>query len=315
MINIINKCFGLMMLSLVFTSLSYAEDQKEQLTRAYDALAIEDYSLSFGMFERLGQKGSSEAHFALALFYKFGWGEVKQDLEQACHLFSVAAKKGIPAAQQEYGFCLLHHESSENPSDWFELAYESGVYEAACDKGRLYLGTKWYVPNVHSAIEWCQRAAERNAVKAQVTLGDIYSTNHKVFDAATAEYWYQQAINNRSGDAAYKLALLYLEATGETQGDEHSSNKALYFFEVASSLKLEKAYQPTAQLYWKKLQQMDQDGSQMMAKSYLWAKAAQQVMPSDETALLLDEIEREIPPQWKHKLDTQVEAFLNNKEH
>jgi|GEM_PF-1556821 len=315
MTNIIKKIIGLMTLSLLYTSLSYAESQKEQLTRAYDALAIEDYSVSFNIFERLAKQGVSEAHFALALFYKFGWGKVKQDTEQACQLFLTAAEHGIPTAQQEYGFCLLQHgatNTTETPSDWFELAFKNGIYEAACDKGRLYLGTQWHTPNVHSAIDWCQRAAERSAVKAQETLGDIYSSSPEVFDAARAEYWYQQAINNRSGEAAYKLALLYLEATGEAMGDDHSSNKALYFFEVASSMKLEKAYQPTAKLYWKKRQQSEHGGSQVMAKSYLWAKAAHQVEPTAETLLLLNDIKREMPPEWKSKLDSQVEEFLNH---
>jgi len=318
MVTIINKCFGLIVFSLFITSLSYAESHKEQLTRGYDALAIEDYPLSLSIFKQLGEQGSSEANFALALFYKMGWGEVKQDLEQACKLFSVAAKHGIPAAQQEYGHCLLHGgitNVSESPSDWFELAYKNGIYEAACDKGRLYLGSKWHKTNVHSAVEWCQRAAQKNAVKAQETLGDIYISNSEVFNVERAEFWYQQAINNRSGEAAYKLALLYLEATAEEGGDDHSSNKALYLLEIASSLKLEKAYQPTAKLYWKKRQQTEQHSSKIVAKSYLWAKAAQQATPSDDTTLLLEEIEREMPHQWKSRLDAQVEEFLNNKGH
>ncbi|MBR9875765.1 MAG: sel1 repeat family protein [Vibrionaceae bacterium] len=306
---------ALLALSLSYPSFSFAEKQDQVLEKAYQALASEDYSQSFEIFTSLVKQNSAEAHFVSALFYKHGWGNVEQDLSKACELFLFAAEKGIPVAQQEYGFCIMNNASvglNERPDDWFKLAYESGVYEAACDLGLLYLGTTWHERNLPLAIQWCQKAAERSAVKAQVTLGDIYISNSEVFNLEQVEFWYTQAINNGSGEAAYKLATLYLRVVGQTNGDKYANNKALYLMELASSRHIEKAYEPTAKMYWRKLQSSTNDSSELLAKSYVWAKAAHQVNPTADTARFLGQIEKELPIQWKEELDFQVEEFREN---
>ncbi|WP_105188214.1 tetratricopeptide repeat protein [Pseudoalteromonas sp. T1lg48] len=305
----------LLVCSLAYPSLTFAENTKELLTRGYKALAEEDYSQSFEIFSRLVKQNSPEGHFTSALFYKHGWGSVEQDQGKACELFLFAAENGIPVAQQEYGYCVQQNialGSNEKPGDWFKQAYNNGVYEAACDMGRLYLGTPWQERSLPLAIHWCQQAAERNAVKAQVTLADIYLSNSEVFNLENAEFWYTQAINNDSGEAAYKLATLYLEVVGQQQGDESTANKALYLMEIASSRYIAKAYAPTAKLYWKKLQTSGKDSSELLAKSYLWAKAAHQVNPTEDSTGFLSEVENELPGKWKGKLDLQVEEFLTN---
>ncbi|MGY0614425.1 tetratricopeptide repeat protein [Vibrio sp. FJH11] len=305
----------LIICSLGYPSENFAENENNSLAKGYEALASGDYSQSFEIFTRLAKQSSPEANFASALFYKHGWGKVEQDIGKACDLFLYAAENGIPVAQQEYGYCIMQiksPDSNEHPSDWFKLAYEGGVYEAACDIGRLYLGTNWQERNLSLAIQWCQQAAEISAVKAQVTLGDIYISNSEVFDLEQVEFWYTQAINNGSGEAAYKLASLYLRVVGEKSGDEYANNKALYLMELASSRHIEKAYGPTAKMYWKKLQNSSIDRSELLAKSYVWAKAAHQVNPTADTARFLGKIEKELPRQWKEELDFQVEQFNEN---
>lgn len=315
MLNVTLIRLALLTLSLAYPSFCVAEKQDKELAQAYQALANGDYTESFEIFTRLVKENSAEAHFVSALFYKHGWGKVEQDPDKACELFLYAAEKGIPVAQQEYGYCAMNNASdsaNERPDDWFKLAYENGVYEAACDIGRLYLGTSWQEQNLPQAIEWCLRAAERSAVKAQVTLGDIYISYSEVFNLERVEFWYTQAINNGSGEAAYKLGTLYLRVVGQKGGDDHANNKALYLMELASSRHIEKAYEPTAKMYWKKLQNSSHDSSKLLAKSYVWAKAAHQVNPTADTARFLGEIEKELPRQWKEELDFQVEQFNEN---
>ncbi len=304
---------ALLVCSLAYPSLTCAENPDDLLTKGYEALARKDYTQSFEIFSQLVEENSPQAYFTSALFYKHGWGEVEQDLSKACEQFLFAAKNDIPVAQQEYGYCVMQNQgagANEKPGDWFKRAYESGVYEAACDLGRLYLGTAWQKRNLPLAIQWCQQAAERNAVKAQVTLADIYLSNSEVFNLEQAEFWYTQALNIGSGEAAYKLATLYLQIIAQQQGDESAANKALYLMEIASSRYIERAYAPTAKMYWKKLQTSDESSSELLAKSYLWAKAAHQINPTKATKRLLREVENELPPQWKGKLDTQVEEFI-----
>ncbi|ANW26189.1 hypothetical protein BA953_18620 [Vibrio coralliilyticus] len=313
-VNSRNKLWLLLtVFSLFFSSMTFADNCKEMLARGYEALERGDYSQSYEVFHRLVSQKSPEAYFVLALFYKLGWGEIEKDADKACELFQLAAKHDVPYAQHEYGFCLMGHRplnNHERPKVWFESAYKNGVYEAACDIGRLYLGSEWQDRDLNLAIEWCNKAAERSAVKAQITLGDIYASYPEVFDAEKAEFWYLQAINSNSGEAAFKLASLYLQVTGQDIENDHASNKALYLMEIASSLQVKKAYRPTALLYWKKLQHTDKNHSEILAKSYLWAKAAYQTEPGGDSEQLLKAIEKELPIQWKSKLDLQVEEFL-----
>ena len=313
----------LIICSLAYSSTNFAENENNLLAKGYESLARGDYAQSFEIFTRLAKQNSAEANFVSALFYKHGWGELDKDPVKACEFFYSAAEKGVPVAQQEYGFCVMQNNAvglNEQPGDWFKLAYESGVYEAGCDLGRLYLGTDWHERNLPLAIQWCQQAAERSAVKAQVTLGDIYISHSEVFDLERVEFWYTQAINNGSGEAAYKLGTLYLKVVGVKNGDEYANNKALYLMELASSRHIEKAYGPTAKMYWKKLHNSAQSGSdevrsELLAKSYVWAKAAHQVNSTADTARFLGEIEKELPIQWKEELDFQVEEFNEKGPH
>lgn len=287
-----------------------AAKQEFSIEEGYQALSDGDHALAYRVFSQLKLQGEPEASFPLALFYRWGWGEVKQDLTKACELFYVAARTGVPKAQQEYAHCLLqgNSHSSESPVVWLERAYQNGIYEAACDIGRLYLDSDWHKYDVGEALSWCHKAAERSAIEAQETLGDIYS---QLSELTQAEFWYQQAIDNGSGESAFKLATLYLKAVEVTPSDHYPASKALYLMELASSHKVEQAYSPTAHLYWKKLSSADKDSEALLAKSYLWAKAADTVNSTQQTQYLLSEIEQELPSGWKLDLDKKVEIFLS----
>ncbi|MDV6250357.1 tetratricopeptide repeat protein [Vibrio sp. EA2] len=324
MYNIFNDSqlrLALLVCSLAYSSANLAENENNLLAKGYESLARGDYVQSFEIFTQLAKQNSAEANFVSALFYKHGWGDIDKDPAKSCEFFASAAEKGIPVAQQEYGFCVMQNHAvglNEQPGDWFKLAYESGVYEAACDLGRLYLGTVWQERNLPLAVQWCQKAAERSAVNAQVTLGDIYISHSEVFDLERVEFWYTQAINNGSGEAAYKLASLYLKVVGVKSGAENANNKALYLMELASSRHIEKAYEPTAKMYWSKLHNSGKSSSEkvrseLLAKSYVWAKAAHQVNSTDDAARFLGEIEKELPAQWKEELDFQVQEFYENR--
>tara|TARA_Y100001956_G_C4121212_1_gene187519 strand:- start:127 stop:1068 length:942 start_codon:yes stop_codon:yes gene_type:complete len=298
----------LLLLALAFSCAAVEQDLS--LEGGYHALASEDYSLAYRTFNKLAREGEAEALFPLALFYQRGWGKVREDIDKACALFFRAARADIPKAQQEYGHCIIEGYSnpSVNPVVWLERAYQNGIYEAACDIGRLYLGSTWQEYDVGKALLWCHKAAEKSALKAQVTLGDIY---FQLSEFDQAEFWYQQAINSGSGESAFKLATLYLKAVEVAPNTDYPSHKALYLMELASSYKVEQAYIPTAQLYWKKLRASSNETEALLAKSYLWAKTADIVNSTKQTQRLLFEIQQELPKEWKRELDLKVEMFLN----
>ncbi len=312
--NYLTRCaFGLAVMGLFSTSVLGGDKLSISIEQANFHLANKEFAQAYTQFEKLAQESNPQALFTLALFYKYGWGNTEESSTKACTLFLRSAELGVPKGQHEYGLCIERYEvenADNDPSRWFSLAYENGIYEAACDIGRLYLDTHWKAKDISQAIEWCTKAAQKNAVKAQVTLGDIYITYPEVFDVDNAEYWYQQAIDNNSGEAAYKLGSLYLQAMSQNTDNDSASNRALFLMEIASSRYIEKAYSPTAKLYWKKHQSSDVKDGSFLAKSYIWMKAANHFNPTREHAEWLNIIKAELPTEWKPELDVKVGEFL-----
>ncbi|MEW6989906.1 tetratricopeptide repeat protein [Colwelliaceae bacterium 6441] len=299
-----------------------ANDLNKALIPAQQLLTEGKFDQAFKLFQ-LQAKDNALAQMSMGLFYKLAWGKVKQNNQKACQWFYQAASAGIPQAQKEFGDCLNFIEFNVNgidkysitettPDYWYNKAFESGLYDAGCDIGRLYLGTKWHRKNLKKAIEWCLPAAERSAISAQITLGDIYILPTAYQNITSAEYWYQQAIQRNSGEAAFKLANLYYSAAQQNEEDNHLMAKALLEMEKSSSFKYVPSYEKTASLYWQKLQTATQESaSEILAKSYLWAKTAYQVNNNEENLAFLTLIKKEMPERWQKELDAQVNVFLN----
>ncbi len=297
-------------------------DLNQELIPAHQLLGEKKYDQAFVLFQKYAEKENALAQMTVGLFYKLAWGNVAQNNEKACSWFYKAASANIPQAQKEMGDCINHLQFTFNnneqdsslkntPIYWYKKAFENGIYDASCDIGRLYLGTHWQEINIKKAIDWCLPAAERSAISAQTTLGDIFVLSSPFQNIASAEHWYQQAIQHDSGEAAFKLANLYYSVALNVENKNELQGKALMMMEKSSSLKYSPSYEKTASFYWVKLQEVDENqASSVLAKSYLWAKTAYQVNPTKENLNFLNIILEEMPPAWQEKLDEQVKNFL-----
>ncbi|GAA6205125.1 hypothetical protein NBRC116600_19230 [Thalassotalea sp. SU-HH00458] len=299
------------------------QELNEPLQVAQQLLAEEKFEQAFILFEKHAKYNNSLAKMTLGLFYKLGWGKVNQDSSQACNWFYQAALAEIPQAQKEFADCINFNyvaptlesqltELESVPSFWYNKAFKNGLHDAGCDIGRLYLASKWHRQDIKKVIEWCTPAAELSAVAAQITLGDAYAIVSPEQNVATAEYWYQQAVQRNSGQAAFKLANLYYSMAINQQNNADLMDRALLMMETSSSLKYAPSYEKTASIYWTKLAVVEKDmASSVLAKCYLWAKTAYQVNPSKQNLDFLSIVTKEMPETWQEKLDEQVKVFLN----
>lgn len=313
---------GLFFILFNHNVLAASESITEPLNSAQALLAKSEFDQAFILFKKEANKNNPLAQMTMGLFYKLAWGNVEQDINQSCQWFYKSAQSNIPQAQKEFADCINFNDYSwglaENnskeeltPLYWYNKAYENGIYNAACDIGRLYLGTKWQGKDLEQAITWCKISAERSVLTAQISLADILLIPGPHQDISSAEYWYQQALLKDSGEAAYKLAGLYYSIAITHNNDKQLLAKALLTMEKSSSLKYQLSYKETASLYWSQLPLVDESQkSAVLAKSYLWAKAAYQVSPNDENSQLLDKVTTEMPAQWQKKLNLQVDKFL-----
>lgn len=313
---------GLFFILVTQNAFAMNNDLNEPLFTAQQLLSENKYDQAFILFEQHAKNNNPLAQMTLGLFYKLGWGDVKQDNSQACQWFYQAAIAEIPQAQKEFADCIHFDnfeplttskftESEALPSYWYNKAYQNGLHNAGCDIGRLYLGTKWQQKNIKKAIEWCIPAAERSVVAAQITLGDIFVLSTSFQNVGSAEYWYQQAVLQNSGQAAFKLANLYYSIALNKENKSDFMDKALLMMEKSSSLKYAPSYEKTASIYWTKLAVVEKDiASSVLAKSYLWAKTAYQVNPTKENLSFLNIILDEMPSAWQEELDEQVKTFL-----
>ncbi|MFT5758716.1 MAG: TPR repeat protein [Alteromonadaceae bacterium] len=300
-----------------------ANDLSRPLVPAQQLLSDGKFDQAFILFQPHAKADNELAQMTMGLFYKLAWGNVPQDHEKACGWFYQAAIANIPQAQKEFGDCInFQHFTFKNtkqdsnlkttPTYWYEKAFESGLYDAGCDIGRLYLGTIWQKKNIQKAIDRCMPAAERSAISAQVTLGDIFLLDSPFQNIGNAEHWYQQAVQHNSGEAAFKLANLYYSAALSVENDNELMGKALMMMEKSSSLKYVPSYEKTASYYWAKLHEAEEEqASSILAKSYLWAKTAYQANPSKENLIFLKAVTEEMPQAWQENLDPQVDDFLD----
>lgn len=318
---------GLLLLLICTSTSTFANastrDLSKSLVPAQKLLRDGKFDQAFILFQQYAEQDNELAQITMGLYYKFAWGNITQDNEKACGWFYKAALANIPQAQKELGDCINTLQFTlknikqasimkTTPFYWYNKAFDSGIYDAGCDIGRLYLGTVWQNKNIKKAIDWCLLAAEQSAISAQVTLGDIFLLDSPFQNIDNAEHWYQQAIMRNSGEAAFKLANLYYSLSANVESKNDLLGKALIMMEKSSSLKYPSSYEKTASFYWKKLQTAEKSqASSILAKTYLWAKTAYQVNPNEENLKFLTMISEEMPKTWQVSLDEQVDAFLN----
>jgi TPR repeat protein len=144
-----------------------------------------DWETGICWYRAAAQNGSSYAEYWLGIFYQNGW-VVKESATVAAHWFTLASRHGDHVAAER--------QVAER------YAYDdSGVH----DMGK--------------ALVWYERAAAKHDLKAELALGNFYTTSHESGDIHRALSWYGKASAQHSVEADYNIGQIYYRGVGIKQ--------------------------------------------------------------------------------------------------
>ena len=143
---------------------------------------------------------------------------------------------------------------------------QSGMPNAACLLGQLYLRGHYVEKNTKLAIELCRQSAEQGDVNAQLILARWFFNGKQVEqNLSNAFYWLQKGSlspNHFQAEAAFYLAHYYEQGLGV----DVDLSTARYWYEFASSKGYHHAYLPTAALYWLMISEQSSEGPSVFSK-------------------------------------------------
>lgn len=159
---------------------------------------------------RAADSGESQAIYQLARLYDTGYDSIPRDSVHALALFEQSARRGLPAAQNRYGYELIRRGAPTDRLEgieWMTQAAMQGDASAESNLGWLFLGNSGIDRNLENAAFWLQRAAKRGVPAAESMLGDLYrdGLGGLPTDTLTAATLYDSAIEHGVHDAALKL--------------------------------------------------------------------------------------------------------------
>lgn len=172
-----------------------------------------DLTKAAKLYTKAVQKNFTKAFVALANCYFLGQG-VAPDLNSAMELYQKAAQAGD--SYSCFMLSIFYTQGSILKPDlktsvyWYDLGMQQPQQSfAKFDIARLYETGIGFKKNYAEMLRWLLAAAESGLVKAQIKLGDLYSsTTLGEADYSKAVFWYQQAANQGSSQAQYSLAIL-----------------------------------------------------------------------------------------------------------
>ncbi|MBS7833392.1 tetratricopeptide repeat protein [Wohlfahrtiimonas chitiniclastica] len=125
---------------------------------------------------------NGEAYYMASLYYKVGEDELgtNKNEEKSIEYLKKSAEEGYDVAQLQYGFALLNQGSTKG-IDFIEKSARQGSTEALALLGDLYFagyqdhqGKMVMTPNLDQAMNYLQKAVEKDNADARYTLGHIY---------------------------------------------------------------------------------------------------------------------------------------------
>jgi len=128
-------------LVLLFAILITSNSSADELSDAYDAYKISDYTTAFELFKKLAEQGDEEGQYSLGVMHSNGEG-VPQDYKQAVHWYTKAAEQGQSEAQ--YGLAIMYisgngiKQDNEQAVHWYTKSAEQGYADAQMMLGILY---------------------------------------------------------------------------------------------------------------------------------------------------------------------------------
>ena len=151
------------------------------------------------------EKGDADCQNIVGVLFQKGLG-VPADMNEALRLFTAAAAKKLPAAQDSLGFAHLNGlgvpRDEAQAARWFGLAAAQGDPIGEHRLALLLLAGKGIEKDTTKAIELLRHGADRGYVPAQVGLAVAFETG-RPHRAALAYIWYRIA-GRRARDATLR---------------------------------------------------------------------------------------------------------------
>lgn len=129
----------------------------------------------------LANNGNASAQIVMGKLCEFGLGGVAQNKEEAVKWCRKAAEQGLPAAQNNLGYCYDEGVgvalNDEEAVKWYQKAAEQGDPDAQNALGLCYQYGEGVARNKSMAIKWYKKAIEQGDSDAQDNLNELLGEN------------------------------------------------------------------------------------------------------------------------------------------
>lgn len=146
-----------------------------------------------------------EIYFLLGIMYDEGLGTTANKNE-AMYYYLMAHEKDY--SQATYRIGLIYDTSNDfaNAMKFYQMANDNNNLDALCRMAMLYCKGHGVDKNIDTALEYIQKAIDKNSYTAMQLLGSFHKNNK---DYETALVMFQKAIDGGDIDAKHELALVY----------------------------------------------------------------------------------------------------------
>jgi len=179
-----------------------------------------DESEAFKWYLRSAESGNPRSQYQVATMYRDGMG-TGVNPERSREWFNTFSKSSFVNHQ------IMMAETLKNQKLDTESDYESMLSKAAeayNSHAMLLLGIAYRdhtQSNMDEAVKWLTLSAERNNVRAQIELGDMYLKGIGIEkDPHKAFQYYMNAALNGNSLAAYRISMMYKVGVGVKQNVE-----------------------------------------------------------------------------------------------
>lgn len=170
----------------------------------------QDTRLSFEWYSKATALGLPEGYYNVGYSYECGIG-VEKNLKNACVNYTIAATKGLAAAQLQLGSISYHEALSESNDfnsafDWFYKAAEQGDPFAQFKIAQFYEEGKGVSVDLKTSTMWCLKAAEGGCHDAQ---WDLYGRYAGQLDGIVNEKEYKKWMKKakQQGECSLNMSL------------------------------------------------------------------------------------------------------------
>lgn len=190
-----------------------------------DAFKNKKYKDALNFYEQMAEKKNGYGYYMLAKIYISGLG-VKQNTKKAFDYFSLAADKGIMEAANGLGICHLYGRGTKQDSykavDCFRRAAEAGLAEAQENLAYCYVYGNGVDESYPTALTWYEKAAAQNNARAAYNIGKMYYYGQPGIPRKhdKAFEWFTIASNLGNSDAQNSIGICYLKGQGVERNPE-----------------------------------------------------------------------------------------------